>query len=317
MKRSTFPILRFCTVLLAISSHGGLSGHNTKGDFGLQSGTQPPVGFYVIPLFVDYQADTFRDKNGDRFSSVDDGRAVKSRAAVLGLTWVFDKKVFGGDYSFSVWPGVTNNALEFPPLRVDESVSTGFTDLYIRPISVGWNRDRADFVAGIGIYAPTGEYEEFGDNNRGLGMWTFELFGGATVYLDEAKTWHFATLAQYETHGKKDGTDVRVGDFLTLEGGLGKSFMDGALSVGVSYYAQWKLTDDDFGLAVPAPVAPVVGKNRVYGFGPEVNIPLASQKKLFGFLNLRYFWETGARSTLEGNTFVATLTFPVPSIPLQ
>jgi hypothetical protein len=32
---------------------------------------------------------------------------------------------------------------------------------------------------------------------------------------------------------------------------------------------------------------------------------------------MRYVWETGARSTLEGNTFVALLTFPVPSIPLR
>ena len=51
--------------------------------------------------------------------------------------------------------------------------------------------------------------------------------------------------------------------------------------------------------------------------GPEVTIPLASKKKLYGFLNLRYIWETGARTTLEGNTFLLTLSFPVPSIPLQ
>ena len=52
-------------------------------------------------------------------------------------------------------------------------------------------------------------------------------------------------------------------------------------------------------------------------FGPEVTLPIASKKTLFGFLNLRYFWETGARSALQGNTFVATLTFPIPGIPLQ
>jgi hypothetical protein len=55
----------------------------------------------------------------------------------------------------------------------------------------------------------------------------------------------------------------------------------------------------------------------VYGFGPELTLPLATKKTLFGFLNLRYFWESGARTSLQGNTFVATLTFPIPSIALQ
>ena len=50
---------------------------------------------------------------------------------------------------------------------------------------------------------------------------------------------------------------------------------------------------------------------------PEVTIPIASKSKLYGFLNLRYFWETGTCTTLEGNTFILTFSMPVPSIPLQ
>jgi hypothetical protein len=68
-------------------------------------------------------------------------------------------------------------------------------------------------------------------------MWSFEFFAGTTIYIDEAKSWHFATTAFYETHTEKKDTDIRVGDILTLEGGLGKSFMYGALSVGAAYYA--------------------------------------------------------------------------------
>ena len=58
-------------------------------------------------------------------------------------------------------------------------------------------------------------------------MWSYEVFGGTTVYFDEQKTWHFSATAFYETHGKKDGTNIRVGDLLTLEGGLGKSTLEG------------------------------------------------------------------------------------------
>jgi hypothetical protein len=316
VKRICFSAL-LLAVLFPLTGNAQLSGQNTKGDFGLLAGTQAPPGFYVIPMFYDYTADALRDRNGDRVAPIAGGGSVDARAAIVGLMWVSEKKIFGGTYGFSIWPGVTNNALELPAAQVDEKVNTGIADLYIQPITLGWNTNRADFLAGLGIYAPTGEFEAGGDNNRGLGMWTYELFGATTVYLDEAKSWHFAAFAAFETHGKKDGTDIRVGNILTLEGGLGKSFMDGAANVGIAYYAQWKVSDDDFGLGFTLPGGQLLDRHRVFGIGPEVTIPLASKSKLFGFLNLRYFWETGARTTLEGNTFLATFSFPVPSIPLQ
>jgi hypothetical protein len=211
------------------SAFSQLSGHNSKGDYGLFSGTQSPPGWYMV-----------------------------------------------GNYSFTIFPGVTNNALEFPPTGVDTRTSTGLADLYVQPVNLGWTTPRADFIAGLGLFAPTGEYEAGGDSNRGLGMWSYELFAGTTLYFDEARTWHFAATAFYETHGKKDGTDIRVGDILTLEGGLGKSFMQGAASAGIAYYGQWKISDDDFGAELPTLPNRRLGKNRVYGIGPELMIPLAT-----------------------------------------
>ena len=151
------------------------------------------------------------------------------------------------------------------------------------------------------------EWKIDGEENRGLGMWGYEFFGATTLYLDSAKTWNFALFAAYELHSKKEGTDVRVGDILTLEGGLGKTFMQGMVNVGVTYYAQWKVTNDDFGLQINLPGGPLIGKHQVYGVGPEVSIPLATKKKLYGFLTLRYIWETGARTMLEGEVFMVCL----------
>jgi len=220
------------------------AGHNTRGDYGLQSGSQPAPGFYAIaPMFYRYDADTLRDSSGNAISPdpVDRG-SVTANAYIFGLLWVSEHKIFGGNYSFQIYPGFTNNALEAPLFALNDGVSTGLADLYFQPINLGWHTDHADFTTGIGVYAPTGEYELGGSDNRGLGMWTLEFFAGSTVYFDESKSWHAATTAFYETHSDKDGTDIRVGDILTLEGGLGKSFMDGAISVGASYYAQWKIT---------------------------------------------------------------------------
>jgi hypothetical protein len=311
-------LIAYCILLLGpVAANAQLNGHNTRGDFGLQSGTQAPPGFYIVPLFYDYRADTLRDRNGDSRPLLKSGGTVDARAAIVGFLWTSEMKVLGGNYGFEIWPGVTNNALEAPIFGLAESSSTGVADLYIRPISLGWNIPRADFITGLGLYAPTGEWQLAGDSNRGLGMWSFEIFGGTTVYFDEARSWHLSALASYETHSDKEDTDIRVGDLLTLEGGLGKSFMDGALAVGITYYAQWKITEDDLGLDINPAGGPLSNKHRVYGLGPELMLPIASKSKLFGFLTLRYLWETGAQSTLEGNTFVALLSFPIPSIPLQ
>lgn len=307
------------TILLWVqSSSAGFSGHNTKGDFGLQSGSQPPPGLYLVPMFYRYSGDSLKDRDGNTVSLDPDGRgSLDVNAYVLGLVWVSEFKILGANYSFQIFPALTDNTLEVPILDLDESVDTGFTDLYFQPVNLGWHKDRADFVVGLGIFAPTGKYELGGSDNTGLGMWSFELFAGTTVYLDEAKSWHFATTAFFETHTDKKDTDIRVGNLLTLEGGLGKSFRQGAFNLGAAYYAQWKLTDDDLGLDTDLPGDRGLNKHRVYGTGPEVTIPIATKKKLYGFLNARYFWEFGAESTLEGNTFVLTATFPIPSVPLE
>ena len=318
--------LAFATVLWVVVSFLGptpagaqYNGHNTKGDFGLMSGSQPPPGFYLAaPIYVRYDADTLRNSAGDPVS-VDPERqgALAVNAYVAGLIWVSKYKIFGANYSIQAFPAFTDNALEVPILGVDEGVGTGFADLYVQPINLGWHTTRADFIAGLGIYAPTGRYEPDGDDNLGLGMWSLELFGGTTVYLDKAKRWHFAATAFYETHTEKEGTDIQVGDLLTIEGGLGWSFLDGAANLGVAYYGQWKMTDDDIGIDIDLPPVFLIDKHRVYGVGPELTIPIATKKKLIGFVNARYFWETGARSTLEGNNFILTVTFPIPSVPLQ
>jgi hypothetical protein len=142
--------------------------------------------------------------------------------------------------------------MEAPILSVDDKSKTQLTDTYIQPVRLGWRRAKSDFLVGLGVFVPTGDYEFRGDSNSGLGMWSFELFAGATVYFDEKKNWHLATTAFYETHTNKKDTEIRVGDILTLEGGLGRSFLGGGANAGVAYYAQWKVTADDLSILPPA-----------------------------------------------------------------
>ena len=154
-------------------------------------------------------------------------------------------------------------------------------------------------------------YEDGAPNNTGLGMWAHEFFAGATLYLDEARTWHAATTASLDFQSEKKDSEVKVGTILNLEGGVGRDFLKGAASVGLAYYSTYKLTRDRLeGL----PNVLVRGKNRVWALGPEVTVPLAASQTVYGFVTARYQWEMGARTTTEGgawNVLVTILTKPI------
>jgi len=186
----------------------------------------------------------------------------------------------------------------------------------IQPVKLGWKFGRADVIAGFAIYAPTGRYTANNANgdNTGLGMWGFEPSIGTTVHLNEAKTWNASALASFEFHTDKRDTVQYVGNILTLEGGVGRSFLKGTAKAGLVYYAQWKLTDDTL---TGLPALLVQGKNRTTGLGPELTIPLATKSTLFGFFTFRYEWEVYARTTTQGNALILTAVFPFKPIKLK
>jgi hypothetical protein len=305
-------------VLGSSPAHAQLLGHNYPGDNGLLSGSQAPPGWTLTAMYLRYDGDTLRGNDGESIAIDPEERgSLDVNSLAIGFNGVTKFKVLGANYGFMVFPAFTNNVFEAPILGLTEKVDSGLTDLYVQPINLGWHTGRADFLAGLGVFAPTGRYEAGADDNLGMGMWSFEIFGGTTVFLDKAKSWHFATTAFYETHTEKKDTDIKVGDIFTLEGGLGKSFMEGAMNVGVAYFAQWKVTGDDPGGDLQPAFDELFGKHRGFGVGPEVTFPIATKKKLIGFINARYVWEFGVRSQLEGSHFILAAAFPIPSVPLQ
>jgi len=311
-----------CWLILGLTSNPAqaqFAGANFRGDFGLQSGSQPDPGWYATALYVRYDGDTVRDSDGNSIGIDPERRGdLAANGYSIGIWGVTKIKIFGANYSFMVFPGWTDNTFEVPILAFQGAVGTGLADTYLQPINLGWHTKRADFIAGLGLFAPTGSYDPDASDNLGLGMWSFELFGGTTVFLDKKKSWSFATTAFYETHTKKKDTDIKVGDLLTLEGGVGKSFKGGMFNVGAAYFAQWKLSHDDIGQELEQLLGGQdLPKNRVFGLGPEVTVPIATKRRLIALLTARYLWEFGARTTLEGSSFVFQATFPIPSVRLQ
>jgi len=277
-----------------------LNGQNIKGDTGLKSGSQaPPGGYVVLPLYW-YSADAVKDRNGDEVLH----GGLDAFVGGPGLNVVTTKKLAGANYGFLVVLPFANNRLQGTEL--DQNPGGGLTDMYVQPLNLGWHLKTADVTAGYGLYVPIGRYEDGASNNTGLGMWGNEFFAGTTLYLDETRTWHAATMASLDIQSKKKDSEAKVGNILNLEGGVGRDLLKGAASIGLAYYATFKLSHDDLeGL----PSLIIRGKNRVWGLGPEATIPLASKQAVYGFVTVRYQWELGARTTTEGGAWNVLATF--------
>ena len=283
-----------------------LNGFNIKGDMGLKSGSQAPPGGYVGTFFYSYGADTIRNKDGDRISLPGD---LGLNAGGVLFNMVTKKKFLGANYGFLVVLPFANGKIEFP--RLDQETGIGLSDMYIQPVNLGWHFKRADVTTGYAFFAPTGRYTPGARDNTGLGMWGHELSLGTTVYLTEDKAWHAAANAAFEFHSKKQDSIAQVGNLLTMEGGVGRSFLKGAASVGFVYYAQWKLSDDTL---TGLPALLVRGKNSSVGLGPEIQLPIARKKTLYGFITFRYHREVAVHTTTQGDAITLMLTFPLKPI---
>lgn len=309
----TVIVIGIFALCLHSDIYAQMQGHVGKGSWGLQSGSQILEGFLIAPVYVNYGASKLMDKNGNELPNITGAeRDLSVNALALFGWWVSPYKIFGANYGIMTFLQMSENSIEFASKEFETKF--GFGDLYLQPVNLGWHFERFDVIASYGIYFPTGRYEVGASDNTGLGMWTHELGAGATGYFDVEKNWHLSALAYFETHSKKKDTDVKVGNILTLQGGLGRSFYEGALQVGVAYYAQWKLSADQIGLdtEIGQLLDEILRENKhsVYALGPEATIPIAKKDRLYALITARYQWEFGARSNLQGNMFNLFITFP-------
>jgi hypothetical protein len=279
-----------------------LNTQHIKGTTGLKSGSQPPPGIYfVAPLVYVYNSDEVKNRDGDRLP-IDADLTVTAFGG--GISVVTQKTLLGGHYGFSVlFPLGANNRIQ--GTEIDANPGAGLTDSVISPISLGWHSPRADAIAAYNIFAPTGRYTNGATDNTGLGMWGHELAFGTTVYLTESRRYHAATLMSFNFQTEKEDSETKVGNAMNLEGGLGADFLEGGLTVGLNYYASFKLTDDRIE-GVPGVL--IRGKNKVFALGPEMQLALAKSNTVYGFVKVNYQWEVYARTAPQGAAFTILTT---------
>ena len=297
-------------LLGATPARAQLLTQHIKGTVGLKGGSQAPPHIYLIaPLLYLYNTDQVKDRNGERLLI---NASITSAAYAGGVNVVTQKKMLGGLYGFQVlFPAVANNRLQ--GTEIEANPGAGLTDSVFAPINLGWHFKRADAIAGYAIFVPTGRYTDGASDNTGFGMWGHELSVGTTVYLDQARKYHAATVASFDFQSKKEDSETKVGNAMNLEGGVGADFLKGGLSAGLAYYASFKLSDDHI---EGFPDILIRGKNKVFALGPEVQLALARKGVLYGLLKVNYQWETYARTASQGSELTILATFLVKPLKL-
>ncbi len=281
-----------------------LGAENLRGDYGMKSGSQGPPGLYVGNMFYFYRTGTVKDLSGNDLSKVN--AKIDIFANVILGNYVTKKKILGGNYAFVTALPILNSELALPSLDVGAQ-TWGLADMYIKPFELGWHQEKADIVGGYAFFAPTGRFSAGATGNTGLGMWSNEFSAGTTVYFDRERKWHAAGAAFYEIHTSKQDLDFRTGDVLTLEGGVGRTFLKGYANAGVAYVGQWKVTEDS-----GKDVSPLVQgkKGSMFALGPELNMPVG---KTGVFLGFKYLCDTRSRLATSGNYLGLSLTYVRPS----
>lgn len=266
-------------------------GQYIPGFRGLNPVEQPHPGFTYLNFFYYYPTSTLKDRNGDKANTNFDLDLV---ADINLFAYTPKKKFLGATYSAMIAVPVMNAAMTLPKVGADVSTSASFGDVYIEPISLGWAFKKGKVRAAYGFMPPSGAQRVTSDY---LGH---EVSFGGTYHPDQHGLWQISAHSVWEFHHTKRNSDVKVGNNVTFEYGVGKTFVKnkGAqiYQVGVVGYTQLQLTKDSGTDVVPFNEG---AKDRVFAVGPEFDVILP-KKKINIFV--RVLPEFGARSRTQGVT---------------
>lgn len=284
--------------LLAVLVGAGSVSGQERGQYmpgfrGLNTADQPSPGITYANYFFWYSARRFKDRNGDT-AAVDFDLGLIADVNLLAYTP--KKKILGATYSASVAIPILNSAVTIPRLGAHLTSSAAFGDIYVEPLSLSWGLKKGKVRAAYGLTIPNGAKRVTSDY---LGH---QITFGGSYNPGKTGLWQVNASSVWEAHHKKRDSDVRVGNNVTFEYGVGKTFVknkgDQLYQLGLVGYSEFQLTKDS-GTGVST--LNLGAKDRVHAIGPEFGVILPAKK--FNFL-VRVLPEYGARARTQGLTFV-------------
>jgi hypothetical protein len=268
-------------------------GHKTLGTIGLQAGSQSNAGVYLVDQIFRYRATKLKDRHGDE---VPVGLDLDVLAGALGASGTIElpRRHTFLTIAVSLPLARSTTTTTRPEASIDRF---GLGDLFVQPVKLGWQARRLHVVTSYAFYVPTGRFEPYEKRGIGRGHWTHQPSLGGTVFLDDGQTWNLSALASYDINLKKRNIDIRRGNTIAIQGGLGTTILR-ILDVGIAAHALWQVTDDT---GADLPPAVIGARDRSYGLGPEVDLTIPSFRIR---ITTRYEHDVGVASRPSGELFL-------------
>ena len=192
----------------------------------------PPPGLYYIAELLDYRVDSYRGPvNGEKLPGDNHGRA---QGLLNRFLWMTGYKVLGADHGMEFMLPVARTSLGFS-LADYRASSTGFSDIYLSPLVLGWHGPRWDALAGLGLWLDNGRSGSPAD--PGAGYRRLVLSAGANLYLDEQRRFSLGGLLRHE-RSERGRSGPRHGDQLSLDWTAQRRW--GLLQAGLGGYSRWE-----------------------------------------------------------------------------
>ena len=253
----------------------------------------PPAGLYYVAEWLNYRVDHYRmAPDNAKLPGDNQGR-------VQGLTnrllWVSPYRILGADYAAEALVPAVHSSLNFSLANYHES-NSGWGDIYLSPLILGWHGERWDAVAGTGLWLDNGRTRRFDD--PGVGYKRLVLSGGVNYYLNEPRTLSTSALLRFE-RGGTNTYGVRKGHKLYLDWTAYQRW--GPLQAGLGGYSQWQLSDDTGAGATP-------GRYQRHAIGGQVNYLFLQSKSLLK-LGLYREFDVHAGGSLQTQGFMLRLAW--------
>lgn len=297
----------------AIADEGGISVY-APGFYGSFAAVPTEPGWSLATVYyhasVDAGADVAFPRGGK--GQVDLGIKGRGDAVFFIPTYTFAEPVFGnGQASLGMLAAVAHNWAEVDatltgPLgntisgQRSESF-TGFGDL--GPFGMlKWNAGVNNYMTYVTGSIPVGSYDSDRLANTGFGHAAVDTGVGYT-YLDPSTGREFSIVGGMTYNFENPDTDYKNG----IDGHIdwaASQFFNEHVHAGFVGYAYQQLTGDSGEGAVLGDF-----KSRVFGIGPQVGYKFNANDTTDGYLNLKGYYEFGAKNRPEGWNLWLTLAF--------
>ncbi len=306
----------------ASSASAQQKGQWVPGQFGLNAGVIPDPGVTYANLALNYSATQLNGPNGNSLPGINGTYSFWVDENII--YYVPKHKFLGGYFMPYIALNYANGELVANITGTNLNTGgggSGFADMFVQPINLGWHLKRADVNVGYAFTAPTGRFTAGASDNVGSGYWGNNITSGTTFYITKNKGTSANLSTDWEIHGQKSGTNITPGQAFTMEWGLGqvlplKKDMSRLLQLGLVGYEQWQVSHSSGTLIVAPPPAPPVAESRipfysVHAIGVQANFILPA-KHLAAFF--KYYDEYHALARPQGRTIVFgfSWTFRIP-----